>query len=81
MVIILLLIEIVAGFWYAISYIPFARKMVGTVLRRTQMCVPCFYVYDGVQDQMKAMKTQSNQPPKGGMMSKGGFTFLQEDDA
>lgn len=76
-----------AGFWYAISYIPFARKMVGAVLRRTQACVPCFYVYDNVQESMKSMQTKTGGVTSmtgansGGstLMSKKGFTFLQDE--
>ena len=49
-VIVLLLIQICAGFWYSISYIPFARKMVIAFLRRT-ICKPCFDAYDSIKGQ------------------------------
>mmetsp|Transcript_11628 Transcript_11628/g.17468 ORF Transcript_11628/g.17468 Transcript_11628/m.17468 type:complete len:188 (-) Transcript_11628:42-605(-) len=41
----MLFIEILAAFWYSISYIPFARKMVIAFLKRT-ICKPCFDVYE-----------------------------------
>mmetsp|Transcript_4347 Transcript_4347/g.3897 ORF Transcript_4347/g.3897 Transcript_4347/m.3897 type:complete len:191 (-) Transcript_4347:97-669(-) len=44
-VIVLLLIQICAAFWYSISYIPFGRKIVIAFLRRT-ICKPCFELYD-----------------------------------
>ena len=47
-VLVLLIIEVMAATWYAISYIPFGRKMVIAFLRRT-ICKPCFAVYDSVK--------------------------------
>lgn len=44
----LLIIEVMAASWYAISYIPFGRKIVIAFLRRT-ICKPCFQVYDSVK--------------------------------
>lgn len=61
----LLLIEIVAGTWYYISYIPFARKMAISIMRRGP-CKPCFEAYDDAKGSI------------GGGGGKGGFTVLQE---
>ena len=47
-VVVLLIIEVMAASWYAISYIPFGRKIVIAFLRRT-ICKPCFQVYDSVK--------------------------------
>lgn len=76
-VIVLLLIEIIAALWYSISYIPFARKIVGAYLRRQAICAPCFAVYDEVQ-----AKVNPNQGAAvfTGTKTKKGFTFLQESD-
>ena len=43
-ILVLLFIEILAAFWYSISYIPFGRKMVIAFLKRT-ICKPCFDLY------------------------------------
>ncbi len=50
LVLFLLAIEIIAGAWYSISYIPFGRKIVLSFLRATGVCFPCFYVSDNVQE-------------------------------
>lgn len=47
-VVLLLVIEVMAAFWYGLSYIPFGRKAVIAFLRRT-ICKPCFTVYDSVK--------------------------------
>jgi hypothetical protein len=47
-VIALLVIEVMAATWYALSYIPFGRKVVIMFLRRT-ICRPCCLVYDSVK--------------------------------
>ena len=47
-VLVLLIIEVMAATWYAISYIPFGRKLVIAFLRRT-ICKPCFAVYDSAK--------------------------------
>jgi hypothetical protein len=52
-----------AGFWYSISYIPFARKMIVSFLKRT-ICKPCADVYD-----------QSREATGG---EKKGFSFLED---
>lgn len=46
-VIVLLIIQVCAGFWYGMSYVPFGRKMVITFLRST-ICKPCAQVYDQI---------------------------------
>jgi hypothetical protein len=93
-VIVLLLIEIVAALWYSISYIPFARKIIGAFLRRQAICKPCFAVYDEAQAKINANKggntllnaaSGNSSGGKSNMFSsqtskKGGFTFLRDDD-
>lgn len=41
----MLFIEILAAIWYSLSYVPFGRKMVIALLKRT-ICKPCFDVYE-----------------------------------
>jgi hypothetical protein len=41
----MLFIEILAGSWYALSYIPFGRKIVITFFKRT-ICKPCCDAYE-----------------------------------
>jgi len=48
LVIVLLIIEICAAFWYGMSYVPFGRKMVITFLRNT-ICKPCATAYDSMK--------------------------------
>ena len=45
-VIALLIIEVMAASWYALSYIPFGRPMVKAFFRRT-ICKPCCDAYEG----------------------------------
>ena len=45
LVLFLLFVEILAGIWYAASYIPYGRKMILAFLRKT-CCGPCFEAYD-----------------------------------
>lgn len=47
-VLVLLLIQIMAGIWYSASYIPFGRKIIITVLRNS-ICKPCFEAYDSMK--------------------------------
>ena len=47
LVLFLLFIEVLAGIWYAASYIPYGRKMLLALLRNT-CCGPCFEAYDSV---------------------------------
>ena len=44
----LLVIEVMAATWYALSYIPFGRKVVIMFFRRT-ICKPCCLAYDSVK--------------------------------
>jgi hypothetical protein len=41
-----LFVQILAGAWYALSYVPFGRKMVIACWKRT-ICKPCFDAYEG----------------------------------
>jgi hypothetical protein len=50
LVLFLLVVEIIAGTWYSISYIPFGRKIVCSFFRSLGVCYPCFYVHDSVRD-------------------------------
>lgn len=50
LVIFLLIVEILAGTWYSISYIPFGRKIVLTFFRSTGVCFPCFFVHDSTKE-------------------------------
>ena len=45
----MLAIQIVAGAWYSLSYVPFGRKFVLTILRASNFCYPCFAVSDYIQ--------------------------------
>lgn len=47
LIIFLLFIEVLAGVWYAASFIPYGRKIILTFLRNT-CCGPCFEAYDSV---------------------------------
>jgi hypothetical protein len=47
-----------AALWYSISYIPFARKMIGAYFRRQAACGPFFIVYDAIQEQLKKIFPQ-----------------------
>lgn len=49
LILFLLVIEIMAGAWYSLSYVPFGRKIFMAFLRKTGACMPCFYVYDAVK--------------------------------
>lgn len=87
-VLFLLFIQVLAGLWYSISYIPFARKFILGMARRGP-CKPCFEL----SDQMKESMGQANGSNKsggmmgmgksdnsgGGFMSKRGFTLLNDD--
>lgn len=79
-VLLLLFIEILAALWYSISYIPFARKIVISVLRRSP-CGPCIEAFDkakaGIANATAGGK--SDNSGGGGFMSKRGFTLLNDD--
>jgi general stress protein CsbA len=79
LVLVLLFIEVLAALWYSISYIPFARKIVIGILRRS----PCGPLFDAV-DQAKgsianATSSGNNSTNNSGFMSKRGFTLLNDD--
>jgi hypothetical protein len=69
-VLFLLFIEILAALWYSISFIPFARKMVIAMARRSP-CKPLFEAFDSVKPAGSS----------GGGASGGskGFTFLADN--
>mmetsp|Transcript_8821 Transcript_8821/g.14680 ORF Transcript_8821/g.14680 Transcript_8821/m.14680 type:complete len:288 (-) Transcript_8821:153-1016(-) len=50
LVLFLLVIEILAGSWYSLSFIPFGRKVVLAFIRRTGICMPCFFCYDSAKE-------------------------------
>ena len=49
LILFLLFIQILAGCWYGLSYIPGGRYFVSTMIRKTYVCFPCYFVYDSVQ--------------------------------
>ena len=51
-IIFLLFIEILAGIWYAASFIPYGRKMILSFFRKT-CCGPCCEAYDQVVESSK----------------------------
>lgn len=57
LILFLLLIEVLAAVWYSLSYIPFGRNFVSSIMRKTGVCFPCYFVYDEVNAKMK---TQTN---------------------
>jgi len=83
-VIVLLLIEMCAGFWYGISYIPFGRKMFCTAARQMPCLQPCFQA----KDHFFPPKTMSDKAGQamdkitgGNKQSKGGWgNYSQADD-
>ena len=48
LVLFVLFIQILAGAWYALSYIPFGRKIVIAFMKRT-ICKPCCEVYESAK--------------------------------
>ena len=46
LVLFLLFIQILAGIWYTLSYIPFAQRMVIMFFKNT-LCKPCFDAFGG----------------------------------
>lgn len=65
LVLFLLFIEILAGCWYAASYVPFGRKIILAFLRRT-CCGPCFEAYDSMAEATKGEKDQGVMGSMGG---------------
>lgn len=60
LVLFLLLIEIIAGTWYSLSYVPFGRKIVCTFFRSLGICAPCFYVHDSVSQSCQQQKSSNS---------------------
>lgn len=60
LVLFLLLVEILAGTWYSISYIPFGRKIVCSFFRSLGIFGPCFYVYDSCAESCKSNSKSSS---------------------
>lgn len=60
LVLFLLLVEIIAGTWYSISYIPFGRKIVCSFFRALGVFGPCFYVYDSCAESCQSKSKSSN---------------------
>lgn len=54
----MLFIQVLAGFWYSISYIPFARKIAISFMRKVPVLRECFSSYDFVSD--KATETSQS---------------------
>ena len=50
LILFLLFIQICAGCWYGLSYIPYGRDMASAVIRKTYICYPCYFVYDSVNE-------------------------------
>jgi len=73
LVLFLLVVEILAGTWYSISYIPFGRKIVLQFFRATGVCFPCFFVSDKVQEACKK-QNQSKSTTSGLTNVFGGTT-------
>jgi hypothetical protein len=78
LVLVLLFIEILAALWYSISYIPFARKIVISILRRSP-CGPCFDAFDQAKGSIQNATGGGNNNNSGGFMNKRGFTLLNDD--
>jgi len=57
LILFLLLIEVLAAVWYSLSYIPFGRDFVSSILRKLGICFPCYFVYDAVNEQLKPKQT------------------------
>lgn len=68
LVLFLLIVEMIAGAWYSLSYIPYGRKMALTCMRSTGVCYPCFACSDAIAD---AKKTVTSSSSSSGSMFKG----------
>lgn len=60
LVLFLLLVEIVIGCWYSLSYVPFGRKIVCSFFRALGIFAPCFYVYDSCAETCQSTSKSSN---------------------
>jgi hypothetical protein len=83
LVLFLLFIEVCAGVWYAVSYIPFGRKALLAILRRIGICMPCFFVYDSVKEarQGKGSAAGSSAGGESGGSTLPGFNFTSNANA
>jgi hypothetical protein len=72
LVLFLLILEIIAGCWYALSYIPFGRKMMSTLLKNT-ICSPCNNVYEAIRPKKKSIFPKFKFV---GLRKKKEYTFL-----
>ena len=54
LILFLLFVQICAAVWYSASFIPYGREMISGILRRIGICMPCYMVYDAVQEKRKA---------------------------
>jgi hypothetical protein len=60
LVLFLLLVEIIVGCWYSLSYVPFGRKIVCSFFRALGVFAPCFYVYDSCAESCQSKSKSSN---------------------
>lgn len=56
----LLAVEVAAGVWYGLSYVPFGRKILCSFFRSLGIFYPCFYVHDQVEESCKPKSQNSN---------------------
>jgi hypothetical protein len=64
LILFLLFVQILAGAWYSLSYVPFGRKIVLTFFRSTGACYPCFATSDAIQECRKDMNKSSSSSSK-----------------
>ena len=48
LILFLLCIQIMAGVWYSLSYIPYGRDIASKFIRSIYICAPCYFIYDGI---------------------------------
>ena len=60
LIIFLLAVEVTAGIWYGLSYVPFGRKIVCSFFRSLGIFFPCFYVYDQTAEACKPKEQNNN---------------------
>ena len=57
LILFLLFVEVLAAVWYSLSFIPFGRDFVSSIMRKTGLCFPCYFIYDEVNAAMKPPST------------------------
>lgn len=57
----MLFVEILAGTWYSISFIPFGRTIAHKFLRSIGICYPCYSVYDTIHEQTQSQSKSGSQ--------------------